>query len=139
MSIARLVVALICAGGCAGSLQHRLVHAAARTSEVLAVGSLACDGGSTVQFRDHGFLETNAVLGDQPSTGRVVAYIATISGLVVAANRVLPDWASTVMNVAVLAVEVDSVRWNMVGVGTSLCGIGKGGPWDYEITHVSRQ
>lgn len=104
-------------------------YRAARVTEALAVGSLACDGSSTNQFLSESkWQEINPVLGRHPSSAAVWAYLGGIALLTVGANRVLPNKLAVVLNVLVLGVEVQSVAINM-HVGSSACGIGDGGPW----------
>lgn len=102
---------------------------AARATEIGAIGSLACDGGTTQQFMsDSSYIETNPVLGQHPSNGAVWAYLGAIGAIAVVANRFLPAKAATVLNVAIIGIETKSVIHN-IGYGSSVCGIGQGGPW----------
>lgn len=102
----------------------------AMATEVAAVGSLACDGGTTDQFLADapGWAEGNPILGERPSDLRLWGYLGAITAGVVVANRKLdPRWA-TLLNAVVLGAEVKSVAFNM-HVGASTCGVGDGGPW----------
>lgn len=95
-----------------------------------AIGSLACDGGTTDQYlaSNSGWSEENPILGEHPSDVRLWGYLGAIAvGLAVANSKLSPKWA-TALNVAVLGVEAESIGYNM-HVGASACGIGHGGPW----------
>ncbi len=114
---------------CAGCtpIQQRVL---ARTTEALAIGSLACDGGTTRQFlaSDSGWIETNPVLGKHPSSVALWLDLGSIAGAAIGLNRIVPNKLAIALNVALLAVEVQSVAINM-DVGSSVCGLGHGGPW----------
>lgn len=95
----------------------------------VAAASLACDGGSTDQYlRDSQWVEVNPLLGERPGNLRLWSYLGAIAGALVATNHYLPPKLQLVLAGAVFAIEADSIRVNM-SVGSSLCGIGRGGPW----------
>jgi hypothetical protein len=99
-------------------------------TEVAAVGSLACDGGTTDQFlaAHAGWSESNPALGEHPSDLRLWGYLGAIAAAVVLANAKLPPKWALVANLAVVGVEIHSIDFNM-HVGASACGVGEGGPW----------
>lgn len=113
-----LLLTLIVATGCAGAL-----HRTAQVSEVLALGSLACDAGSTDTAVRGGYTEQNPIMGPSPGTGEVVGYFTTVGAGVVALNAALPDWARVAGNVVLTALEVRAERGNYAQ-GDSTCGIG---------------
>lgn len=95
----------------------------------VAVTSLACDGGSTDQYlRDSQWVEINPVLGERPGDLRLWSYLGAIAAALLVTDRYVPPKWQLVIAGAVTAIEIDSIRVNM-GVGSSFCGIGKGGPW----------
>lgn len=102
---------------------------AARASEGLAVSSLACDGGQTHQFlAESDWIETNPVLGKHPSDAALFLYLGSIAAGVIGLNRIIPPKVALALNLAVFAVEAQSVYVNS-SVGASMCGVGHGGPW----------
>jgi hypothetical protein len=108
-------------GACAPALRYT-----ATTTEVLAEGSLVCDGFSTsyAMREPKHYGETNPMLGQFPSDARLTAYFGTIGATTFAANRALGRWpvARILLNVVVLGIEQDAVRSNM-DVGVPLCGM----------------
>lgn len=94
------------------------------------MASLACDGGTTMQFLHSGttLYEKNPVLGEHPSDAYVWTYLAAIGAAVVIGNRLVSNRVAMVINSVVLAVETESIGVNM-HVGSSLCGVGSPGPW----------
>lgn len=120
-----LVLVACLVAGCSTALRRT-----AQVTEALAVGSVACDGMSTrYAIRSQRYFETNPMIGAFPSDGALAGYFGTVGGGVAAANAAageLPDGRAgsilrVALNLAVLAVEVDSVGSN-VGVGVPLCG-----------------
>lgn len=115
---------LVCLAACAPTW-----HRAARVTEALAVGSLACDGGSTRQYlAESQWVETNPILGEHPSSAALWLYLGAIAGGVIGLNRLVPDKLALALNVAMIGIEVQSIAIN-AGVGASMCGVGEGGPW----------
>lgn len=98
-------------------------------TEAAAVASLACDGGQSAQFlTDTHYSERNPFLPANPSPGLVWGYLAGVAAATITANRFLSPKAALVVNSILLATEVWSIEHNMA-VGTSMCGIDRGGPW----------
>lgn len=95
----------------------------------VAAASLACDGGSTDQYlHDSQWVETNPLLGEHPGNLRLWSYLGAVAAALVATNHYLPPKWQLAIAGAVLAVEAESIGVNM-SVGSSFCGIGRGGPW----------
>jgi len=117
--------------GCAGCAPPSSTWIyAARTSETLAVGSLACDGGSTHQFlADSDWVESNPVLGHHPSDAALFLYLGSIAAGVIGLNRILPPKLAIALSLTMFAIEAKSVYIN-TSVGASMCGLGRGGPWE---------
>lgn len=105
-------------------------HRAALATEGVAVGMLACDGGTTQQFLDaHARLESNPVLGPEPSAPRLWGYLGAIAVAVVATNQIVPPKWAVALNSLVIGAEGYSVQHN-ISIGSSVwCGAGPGGPW----------
>jgi len=123
-----LLVVLALSTGCSAAL-----HRSAQATEVLAQGSLACDGLSThVAVRSGNYYETNPMIAGQPSDGVLAGYFGFVGGSVFMANRMTgsllekhSDAASLLrigMNLAALAVEVDSIQYNQ-GHRVPVCGL----------------
>jgi hypothetical protein len=95
----------------------------------VADASLACDGGSTVQYlHDSQWVETNPLLGEHPGELRLWSYLGAIAIGLLASNHYLPPKYQLGLAAAVFAIELESIAVNM-SVGSSVCGIGHGGPW----------
>jgi membrane protein required for beta-lactamase induction len=122
-----LIALALVLGACGATLRH-----AATVTEVLAQGSLACDGLSTHTGLRMGAEEQNPVLGPHPDDRRLGSYFALVGGGAYALNRwiasadarhpVLAPLARIVINSAILEAEVRAVQFNTDG-GIPLCGI----------------
>lgn len=125
----RIAVACVIAALAGGCQYAPTMRQTARMSEIFAVSALACDGGTTSQYRHEStFRESNPVLGEHPSDGAVWAYLGAIAVATIGANRVLPPKITTILNALVIGTELHAIHRNME-VGASTCGIGRGGPW----------
>lgn len=114
--------------GCA-----QTIHWTANVTEVAALGSLACDAGSTHDALTYGggrFYETNPIMGAQPTTNQQVAYFGGVTAGLVGINyaftkgqnHVAGDVWRILANVLVTGVEYYAVKAN-TDVGVPLCGI----------------
>lgn len=104
-------------------------------TEGIALAGLACDGGETRQFlAESRWGETNPVLGSDPSSPMLWSYLAAIGAAMLAVDHgVLSRYAwgakaGAVVAAVVAGTEIWSVEHN-IGYGSSLCGLGTGGPW----------
>ena len=124
---ATLVFLIVLSSGCATTLQH-----VALGSEVLAQGSLVCDGYSTHVGVSAGDYETNPIIRGQPDAATLTGYFGAASTLTFFSNRIAsgaleshPNVANLLriaMNTALFAVEVDAVQSNREQ-GVPTCGI----------------
>lgn len=102
---------------------------AAHVTQAVALASLACDGGQTRQFLSESMWgEKNPVLGTQPSPLALWTYLGAIALGVLGVDYLAGHKAGIAAAVIVAGIEIWSVGVNM-GYGTSMCGIGAGGPW----------
>lgn len=107
-----------------------VLRRAADVTEVVALGSVACDAMSTrYAVRSGRYFETNPMIGSFPADSQLAGYFGTIGGVVAVTNATtsaasggrVASLLRIAVNLAVVAVEVDSVGHNGV-VGVPLCG-----------------
>lgn len=104
--------------------------------ETSAVAGLACDGGSTSQYlAESNWQEINPVLGPRPSSGALWAYLGAVGAALIGVDRALdhlsPHWGPRIATALAAGVTITEIKANAVnmGAGSSLCGLGLGGPW----------
>lgn len=115
-----LVVALVACGCSVRSFNRATLGAATAT--------LACDVGQTMSGLDQGIPETNPMLGENPSTSKLLGYNAAMAGAMVGSYELIGQkfgerWQWTVP-FAVLWLELALVSRNAIVLDHgALCGI----------------
>jgi hypothetical protein len=102
---------------------------AARVTQAVAIAGLACDGLETREvLADSKWVETNPVLGQHPSPAALWTYLAAVGVAMLGVDKLAGHKVGVVAAVAVAGIEIWSMQVN-ASVGSSVCGLGAGGPW----------
>ena len=114
-----IVLALVLSVGCAN------VHVN-RATLIASTLALACDWAQTRAASSSGwvgFLESNPIMGDRPSTGMVDMYFAGALIANASAWALMPQRFRSAIPVGVVAIQQDAIRSN-AGYGMGWCGVG---------------
>lgn len=119
----KILILVVLASGCAGSLKH-----INRMGLALSTVTTTCDWGQTRSaassgWRDHH--EGNPIMGSAPSTGAVDAYMASVVVGTIALSYILPERVRPFLYGTVIAVEANTIRGNL-DTTQGMCGISNG-------------
>ena len=116
-----------CAGTFGGPAKHQSAWVGlADVTEILAVGTLACDVGETVWHANQNWLnsqEENPFLGKSPTSFAVLTYNAGWMGVIGLVNYVSPTWVRLLFNGTMTVVEARIDVLNTRRTPVPACGL----------------